>query len=119
MKRYRQLIALLFGFALFFVFLLANPFGLDAKATKVAAAAVLMITLWITEALPMPVVALFPLVLFPLMGIAKIDEAATAYANPVIFLFMGGFMIGLAIEKMEFAQTNCIEYCEADRNKWR
>ncbi len=99
MKHYRQLLALVFAFALFFFFLLVNPFTLDAKATKVAAVAIFMITLWITEALPMPVVALFPLVLFPLMGIAKIDDAAAPYANPMIFLFMGGFMIGLAIEK--------------------
>lgn len=99
MKQYRQLSALLFGFGLFIFFLLANPFGLDAKATKIAAVAVLMIILWVTEALPMPVVALFPLVLFPLMDVAKIDEAAAPYANPVIFLFMGGFMIGIAIEK--------------------
>lgn len=65
----------------------------------VLAVAGLMITWWVTEALPMPVVALLPLVLFPLLHIAKPDEAAAPYANPVIFLFMGGFMLGLAIEK--------------------
>jgi len=58
-----------------------------------------MISWWIAEALPMPAVALLPLVLFPLMGIAKISEAAAPYANEVVFLFMGGFMIGLGIEK--------------------
>jgi sodium-dependent dicarboxylate transporter 2/3/5 len=58
-----------------------------------------MITWWITEAIPMPAVALMPLVLFPLFGIAKISEAALPYANEVVFLFMGGFMIGLGIEK--------------------
>ena len=59
----------------------------------------LMITWWVTEALPMPVVALLPLILFPLLHIAKLEETAAPYANPVIFLFMGGFMLGLAIEK--------------------
>lgn len=85
--------------ALFVCMLLVNPFHVNAAATKVLAIAVLMITLWVTETLPMPVVALIPIVLFPLMGICKVDEAAAPYANPVIFLFMGGFLIGLAIEK--------------------
>ncbi|MBD0297259.1 MAG: anion permease, partial [Flavisolibacter sp.] len=76
-----------------------NPFGLAPDSNKVVAIAVLMIGTWVTEALPMPVVALFPLVLFPIFGIAAFDVVAPSYANPVIFLFMGGFMLGLAIEK--------------------
>lgn len=84
---------------MFSLTLLLNPFGLDTEATNVMAVAVLMITWWIAEALPMPAVALVPLVLFPLMGIAKISDAAAPYANEVVFLFMGGFMIGLGIEK--------------------
>src|SRR5688572_21250802 len=58
-----------------------------------------MITWWISEALPMPVVALVPLVLFPLMNIMPIKEVSAGYGDSNIFLFMGGFMIGLAIEK--------------------
>jgi sodium-dependent dicarboxylate transporter 2/3/5 len=99
MARYRSLLSLLLGIALFILFLALNPFALGADACKVAAIAALMITWWVSEAMPMPVVALTPLVLFPLMGICKIDEAAAPYANPIIFLFLGGFMIGLAIEK--------------------
>ena len=76
-----------------------NPFGVTSQAALVIAFATLMIGLWVTEALPMPVVALLPLILFPLFGIAPIGPTAAAYANPVIFLFMGGFMLGLAIEK--------------------
>ena len=91
--------ALLSGPLLFAFTLLLNPFGLDENANKVMACALLMISWWISEALPMPAVALIPLVLFPLMGIAKISEAAAPYANEVVFLFMGGFMIGLGIEK--------------------
>ncbi len=93
------MLALLSGPILFIAVLLINPFGLDELANKVLAVAFLMITWWITEALPMPAVALLPLVLFPFMGIAKISEAAAPYANEVVFLFMGGFMIGLGIEK--------------------
>ncbi|WP_207495079.1 SLC13 family permease [Aridibaculum aurantiacum] len=85
--------------AIFFYLLFGNPFNVEPTAAKVLAIGGLMITLWVTEAAAMPVVALLPLILFPAMGIATIDETATPYANPVIFLFMGGFMIGLAIEK--------------------
>ncbi|MEY2811378.1 MAG: hypothetical protein RI991_373, partial [Bacteroidota bacterium] len=98
-SRWKPLLALLSGPLLFVLTLLFNPFGLDAQANNVMAVALLMITWWIAEALPMPAVALIPLVLFPLMGIAKISEAAAPYANEVVFLFMGGFLIGLGIEK--------------------
>ncbi len=87
------------GLALFFLMLLANPFDMDPLPCNVLAVATLMICWWITEALPMPVVALLPLVLFPLLGISTVSETATPYANEVIFLFMGGFLIGLGIEK--------------------
>jgi sodium-dependent dicarboxylate transporter 2/3/5 len=49
----------------------------------------------------MPVVALLPMVLFPLLGIATVQEAASPYADRIIFLFMGGFLLGLAIEKWQ------------------
>src|SRR5690606_20323167 len=48
---------------------------------------------------PMPVVALLPLILFPIMGIATIKETSANYGDSIIFLFLGGFMLGLAIEK--------------------
>jgi solute carrier family 13 (sodium-dependent dicarboxylate transporter), member 2/3/5 len=81
------------------VVLLTNPFGFETIANRAVACALLMVSLWVSEALPMPVVALMPLVLFPVLGIANTEETALPYANPVIFLFMGGFMIGLAIQK--------------------
>ena len=99
MKRYtKQLLAAL-SVAAAFCFYILNPFGVDAGAAKVLAIAVLMIALWVTEAAPMPAVALLPLVLFPVTGIGSLEQTASSYANPVIFLFMGGFMLGLAIEK--------------------
>lgn len=76
-----------------------NPFALKPEACKAVAVAILMVTWWITEALPMAAVALVPLLLLPLFGINTIEETSKAYSNPVIFLFMGGFMIGLAIQK--------------------
>jgi sodium-dependent dicarboxylate transporter 2/3/5 len=95
----KPLLAMLAGPALFVLVWFFDPFTLGPSANKVLAVAVWMITWWITEAIPMPAVALMPLVLFPLFGIAKISEAALPYANEVVFLFMGGFMIGLGIEK--------------------
>jgi solute carrier family 13 (sodium-dependent dicarboxylate transporter), member 2/3/5 len=94
-----QWLAFGLGIGLFFFLILYNPFSLEEKASRVVAVAVLMITWWITEALPMPAVALIPLVLFPLLGISNISETAAPYANEVIFLFLGGFMIGLGMEK--------------------
>lgn len=76
-----------------------NPFHLEAKAALTLAVGSLMVIWWISEAIPLPVTAFLPLVLFPLLGIASLQETASPYANPIIFLFMGGFMIGLAIEK--------------------
>lgn len=83
-------------------FLLIGEFNvlvLSQIQASVLAIAGLMILWWVTDALPMPVVALVPLILFPLTGVMKLDEAARAYSNPVVFLFLGGFLLGLAMEK--------------------
>jgi anion transporter len=90
---------LLAGIALFILIQAVNPFGVDHRAVQVLSVAALMITWWIAEALPMPVVALVPLVLFPLLKVSTTKEVAASYGDPSIFLFMGGFMLGLAIEK--------------------
>ena len=60
--------------------------------------AVLMATWWITEALPISTTALLPIVLFPLLNIAPIGNTTAPYANPLIFLFMGGFIIAIAMQ---------------------
>lgn len=61
----------------------------------------LMATWWITESVPIPVTALLPLVLFPVLGLGDIRETAAPFANPIIFLFLGGFVIALAMQKWE------------------
>jgi sodium-dependent dicarboxylate transporter 2/3/5 len=98
-KQQIKIISLLTGIVIALFFYLVNPFSVSAKAAVVLAVAMLMITWWVTEALPMPVVALLPLILFPILGISEIKAVAVSYADPNIFLFMGGFMLGLAIEK--------------------
>ena len=82
-----------------FVFYFFNPFGVEDLGRKVIGIAVFMILLWVTESMPMAAVALIPLVAFPLLNVSAIETTASAYANPVIYLFLGGFMLGLAIEK--------------------
>lgn len=72
---------------------------ISPHAPVVLALAAWMITWWVTEAVPIPVTALIPLIAFPLLGVMKMSEAAAPYANPIIFLFMGGFMIALGLEK--------------------
>ncbi len=95
-----KLVSLLLGPALFLLInLLPVPGLLTPLAWKVISVAVWMITWWTTETVPLPVTALIPLLLFPLLGIFEIKEAAASYAHPVIFLFMGGFMIALGLEK--------------------
>lgn len=77
---------------------LPAPEGLDLTAWKTAAVGALMAVWWITEAIPIAATALVPLVLFPVLGIADIDAAARPYANPLIFLFLGGFIIAQAMQ---------------------
>jgi solute carrier family 13 (sodium-dependent dicarboxylate transporter), member 2/3/5 len=98
-KRYSKLFALLTGIILFFIVFGFNFFKLDPKANLVLSIAVLMIMWWVLEAMPLAVVALLPIVLFPLTGISTIKEVTKSYADSNIFLFMGGFFIGIAIEK--------------------
>lgn len=79
--------------------LLPAPEGMTVAAWRAAAVGGLMAVWWVTEALPIPATALLPLVLFPVLDVRPIDEAAPPYANPLIFLFMGGFMLALAMER--------------------
>jgi len=98
-KQQYKFLSLFAGIAIALFFYFLNPFSVGQNACIVLSIAVLMITWWVTEALPMPVVALLPLILFPILHITDIKSVASNYTDPVIFLFMGGFMLGLAIEK--------------------
>ncbi|WP_135470106.1 SLC13 family permease, partial [Crenalkalicoccus roseus] len=96
----RPLVGLLLGAAVFvLLLLLPPPEGMTPAAWRVAAVAALMASWWVSEAIPIPATGLLPLVLFPLLGIAPIGEAAAPYADPLIFLFLGGFIVALALER--------------------
>ncbi|NIV04452.1 SLC13/DASS family transporter, partial [Candidatus Saccharibacteria bacterium] len=69
------------------------------EITDTAAVALLMAIWWITEAIPLAATALLPMVLFPLLGVMDGKDVAMEYFNHVIFLFMGGFLVALAMER--------------------
>ena len=98
-KKYQYWVLFALGILMSTLSYVLNPFHLTPEANKAVSVALLMVIWWVAEVLPMAVVALVPLVLLPLLKISTIEEVARSYSNPVIFLFMGGFMIGLAIEK--------------------
>ncbi len=96
----RQWSGWVIGPALLLLTLLVDPpSGLSVAGWRTAGAASLMAVLWMTEAVPIPVTALLPLVLFPALRLSDIRESATPYANPLIFLFLGGFIIALAMQR--------------------
>ncbi len=84
-----------------FISILSLPFELiSTQADKVLALAAWMIIWWITEAVAIPITALLPLALFPTLGIMEIKDVAVNYADPIVYLFFGGFILGLALEKV-------------------
>ena len=82
-----------------FMLLAPTPDGLSNEAWSVAAMGSLMAIWWATEAIPIAITALLPLVFFPLLGISSIQEAATPFANKVIYLFLGGFIVAFAMQR--------------------
>ena len=73
--------------------------AMSPEAWRVAAVALWMAVWWATEAIPVSVTAFLPLVLFEPLGISSLRDAAAPYANPNIYLYLGGFMLATAIER--------------------
>src|SRR5690625_172262 len=97
-----QLFGLILGPLLFILILLFfTPEGLSAEGRAVLAGTSWIAIWWMTEALPIPVTSLLPIILFPLTNALDISETTSAYGDNVVFLFMGGFMIALAMEKWD------------------
>ncbi|EMR03880.1 SLC13 family permease [Cesiribacter andamanensis] len=86
---------LLFGLA----WSMEAPAGMSAEAQAVLACTLWIASWWITEAIPIAVTSLLPLVLLPLTGALGLETTSASYGNPVIFLFLGGFLIALAMEE--------------------
>ena len=93
-------IGLLLGPLLFFI-LINLPFELVSKnGDAVIGVALWMVTWWITETVSISVTALLPLVLFPLLKIMPLADVGANYGSPIVFLFFGGFVLALALEKV-------------------
>ncbi|WP_227936494.1 SLC13 family permease [Alkalihalobacillus deserti] len=95
-----QKVGLFLGPLLFMaVLLFFFPEGLSYEGRMVLATTLWVATWWITEAIPIPVTSLLPIILLPITGAVNGDMVTAAYGNPIIFLFLGGFLIALAMEK--------------------
>ncbi|MFC2116784.1 SLC13 family permease [Bacteroidota bacterium] len=81
--------------------ILINPVTDYPLISRMIAVVVLMAGWWISEAVPIAVTSLLPLVLFPILGIMDGGDTAVQYFNDIIFLFMGGFILSLAMEKWD------------------
>ncbi len=98
-KSYLQKTGLFLGPVLFTLVLATTPAPENPMALKMAAVASLMAAWWITDAIPLAATSLIPIILFPLMGIMTGKKTAPIYINSTIFLFIGGFIIAIAMEK--------------------
>lgn len=93
------------GLILFFIILIIpTPENVRPEAMHVLAVALLMATWWITEAIPIPATALLPILLFPVLGIMDGSEVTQPYSHHLIYLFLGGFLIAVTIEKWNLHQ---------------
>lgn len=101
----RSTFGLILGPLLFLILLfIPQPEGLSEQGMMVARIAVLMAVWWITEAIPIPATALIPIILYPLLGVMSPVEVTQSYAHHLIFLFMGGFMIAVTVERWHLHQ---------------
>lgn len=96
----RPLIGLVSGPLVFLaVLMLPIPADMSPEGLRVAAVAALMAMWWLTEAIPIPATALLPILLFPLLGVLSGADVTRAYGNHLIFLFLGGFLIAVTMQR--------------------
>ena len=86
---------------LFMTIITPPPQGMSQDAWYMVGVATLMAIWWVSEVVPIPVTALTPIVIVPLLGITSIREVTAPFANPTIYLFFGGFMLGMAMERWD------------------
>ncbi len=102
MKEYSLVkkVGLILGPVLCLLINLSGILLISPEADRVVSVAVWMVVWWITEAVDIPITALLPMFLFPLLGIMSFGDVAVNYGSPIIFLFFGGFVLALAMEKV-------------------
>lgn len=99
MPEKRQRIGLAVGSVLFLLLAFSPIPGIPEPVREMLAVTVLMASWWVSEAIPLAATALLPLLLFPVLGLASAAQAAAPYANHLIFLFLGGFMLAQAMQR--------------------
>jgi len=97
MRKINLLLPILLGFIITIVF----PNWLTWNERVVLSTVLLMLFWWISETVPMAVTALLPLLILPMAGVVSVDKLAPVYGDKFVFLFLGGFLLALAIEKHE------------------
>ena len=93
-------VGLLVAPLLFFIVINLPNYLVSQTADAVIAVALWMVIWWITEAVHIAVTALLPIILFPLLGVMSASDVGANYGSPIIFLFFGGFVLALALEKV-------------------
>ncbi|MGK0254042.1 MAG: sodium-dependent dicarboxylate transporter 2/3/5 [Mariniflexile sp.] len=100
MKSLRKSVFLISGPLLFIVLqFLDTPKGMPESAYSLLSITLWMALWWVTEAVPIAVTALLPIILFPMTGAIDLETTTASYGHKYIFLYMGGFMLAIAIEK--------------------
>lgn len=95
----RQRLALLLGPLVCLGIILGHPVALTGDQAAALAVTAWIVIWWVGEAIPIPVTALLPIVLFPLTGMLTVSGTTTPYADPIVFLLLGGFLLALSIER--------------------
>ena len=121
MKFSKKKIGLFLGPILFvLVMLFFNPENLNPEAKSILASTIWIAIWWITECVPISVTALLPIILFPLTGGLDIKSTTASYGHNLVFLFVGGFIIALAIEKWNLHKRvalNIIKYTGTKKSR--
>ena len=117
----KNFISIISGPLIFFFLYINGPFGeMNFQAHAVLCSSLWIAIWWIFEAVPIPVTSLLPLVLFPLSGGLDINSTASAYGNKIIFFYIAGFIIAIAMQKWNLHKRialNIIRIFGSDKTK--
>ncbi len=96
----KSLIALIAGpLSAIVILLLPAPEAMPPAAWRQVALAAWMMIWWLGEAVPIPATALLPIAMMPLFGIADMKSVTSSYGDPLVFLFLGGFLLAAAMQR--------------------